>query len=218
VELARRLASPNAVGFALVYLGYVHQMRREPEAVVEKTTEALALAQEYGLADVLGWGTVWQAWALAQQGHSHNAEMAIRGALNAQRAAGSEIARPHQLALLADVLIAAGRRTDALAVLDEGIQQADAIGDCYYEPELHRLRGELHEGVNDDEARDSFRRALSCARGMGARSLELRALTSLSRLRLDANDTRALAELLDRFAEGHTTRDWLDARERLAMV
>lgn len=147
LRLARRIGNPNAIGFALVYAAYVHQMRHEPAAVLERTGQALALASEHGLADVIGWATVWRAWALAHTGGDVDAALgSMRAALAAQRSFGSEIARPHQLALVADVLILAGRRTEAIETIDEALEHAERTGDRYYDPELRRMRSQLLHG------------------------------------------------------------------------
>ncbi len=154
LELARTLGNPNTTGFALVYAGYVHQMRDEPEAVLERTAEALALGDEHGLADVIGWATVWRGWALARRGESEGAIASMRHALAAQRSFGSEIARGHQLALLAEALILAGRTDEALDAIAEGLDHVARTGDRYYEPELHRLRGEIRRGRGEDASAD----------------------------------------------------------------
>ena len=170
LTLARRIGNPNAIGFALVYAAYVHQMRNEPEAVLERTGEALALAVEHGLADVLGWATVWRGWARAVGGEADTAPTGMAAALAAQRSFGSEIARGHQLALLAEVLILAGRTDDALAALDEGLAHVSRTGDRYYEPELHRLRGEVRQLRGEDGSAD-FASARTTAEAMGAAGL-----------------------------------------------
>jgi DNA-binding winged helix-turn-helix (wHTH) protein/predicted ATPase len=177
LALARQTGSPNAIGFALVYLTYVHQMRNEPDAVLERTGEALALAAEHGLADVMGWATVWRGWALAQRGDVQTAIASMRHALAAQRSFGSEIARPHQLALLAEVLLQAGTAGEARMAIEEGLAHVERTGDRYYEPELYRLRGELARLEGRDGDAD-FAAALRSAQAMKAegfvRRLKLR--------------------------------------------
>lgn len=180
MTLARELRAPSGLGFALVYAAYVHQMRREPALVLGRTDEALALATEHGLADVMGWSAIWRGWALAVGTGGGAGTDAIGRGLAAQRAFGSEIVRPHALALLAEACRLAGRPDDARAALDEAAAQAARTGDRYYEPEVHRLRGELLGDAAEAEA--CFRTAIDRARAMGARSLALRATVSLARL------------------------------------
>lgn len=58
-------------------------------------------------------------------------------------------------------------------------------GERFYEAELHRLKGELLlalSAANEAKAEACFRQALDVARRQSARSWELRATMSLSRL------------------------------------
>lgn len=167
VALARSVRTPNAIGFALVWLAFVHQLRDEPDAVREVTGEALALATEHGLADVQGWAVVLHAWTLPDPQASLGM---MRFSLDAQRHFGSEIARPHQLALVADVQARAGDVEGALATLDEALEQAVRTRDVYYEPELHRMKSELLLRAGDaPAAKRSLDTALETARIQGSR-------------------------------------------------
>jgi tetratricopeptide (TPR) repeat protein len=181
LALARSLGVPNAIGFSLVWSAYVHQLRGEPEMVRARTEEALSLSVEHGLADVGSWAAVWHAWS----GGDVPAGLAtVRESLAAQRSFGSEIARPHQLALYAELLARIGEHAEAERVLDEGLAQAMRTGDRYYEPELHRLKGDvrlaLQRGAAD--AAGHYRQAVEVARRHGSRLLENKAAASLTYL------------------------------------
>ncbi|HWM79928.1 MAG TPA: hypothetical protein VNS56_20280, partial [Methylomirabilota bacterium] len=89
-------------------------------------------------------------------------------------------------------------------------------------PELYRLKGELLLAGNADAqsgATLAFRRAIEIARSQGARSWELRAATSLSRLlrRQGKRDEacQTLAGILGWFTEGFDTADLRAARTLL---
>ncbi len=91
-----------------------------------------------------------------------------------------------------------------------------------YESELHRVKGELllsRRGDASEEAEACFRRAIEIARPHGEKSLELRAVTSLSRLlsghgrREEAR--RMLAETYGWFTEGFDTRNLKEAKALL---
>jgi adenylate cyclase len=175
---ARQMAVPNTIGFALVWAGYVHQMRVEREQVRQCAREALALAAEHGLADVAGWATLLDGWASDDPG---SAARAMSASLAAQRTFGSEIARPHQLALLAEVHLRVGDTDAALLTLDDAADQAAATGDRYYEAEVHRLIGTARLARGElTLAHDQFQRALKLARLQGAGSFEARAVASLA--------------------------------------
>jgi predicted ATPase len=87
-------------------------------------------------------------------------------------------------------------------------------------PELMRVAGELQSLESGDNpqrlAEVSFFQALECAREQRALAWELRAATSLARvwLRQDrhAEAQRMLRSTCDRFTEGHSTADWLQAQ------
>src|SRR5262249_24936900 len=95
---------------------------------------------------------------------------------------------------------------------------ADTTGERWYEPELHRLKGELLLQVSADnhaEAETYFQHALSIAQNQSAKSWELRASTSLARLwqqqgkRQEAHDL--LAPVYNWFTEGFDTGDLIEA-------
>jgi predicted ATPase/DNA-binding winged helix-turn-helix (wHTH) protein len=87
-------------------------------------------------------------------------------------------------------------------------------------PELLRAAGELasHEATDDAQrsAEVNFVHAVRCAREQSALAWELRAATSLARLWLRhdrrSEAHRILNPVCDRFTEGHTTADWLQAQ------
>jgi predicted ATPase len=147
------------------------------------TAEALALAAEHGLADVQGWAAVWHAWGGDDCSSTLNV---MQQSLEAQRRFGSEIARPHQLALVADVMSRTGDTTSALRTIDEALEQAARTGDCYYEAELYRMKGELLQspGAPADQRRaraiECFNKAIEVARRQGAHLFEKRATANLA--------------------------------------
>ncbi len=95
-------------------------------------------------------------------------------------------------------------------------------GDAYWEPEVHRLIGDLLLRRNPsaaDRAEASYRRAIERARSQEARSWELRAATSLARLWRDqgkhAQARELLAPVYGWFTEGFDTADLKDAKALL---
>ena len=98
-------------------------------------------------------------------------------------------------------------------------------GERYYEAEVHRLKGELLLQLSSDnrtEAETCFQQAISIAQNQQAKSLELRAVMSLSRLwqqqgkRQEAHDL--LAPVYNWFTEGFDTADLQDARALLNIL
>jgi predicted ATPase len=107
-------------------------------------------------------------------------------------------------------------------VLAEALTLVDATGGRWYEPELYRLKGALllqRSWDNQADAETCFHDALDLARSQQAKSLELRAATSLARLwqqqrkRQEAHDL--LAPVYNWFTEGFDTVDLKDAKALL---
>ena len=80
----------------------------------------------------------------------------------------------------------------------------------HWRSDLHRVKGELLLMKGDSAAESSFHRALDLARAEKAKSLELRAAMSLSRLwRQQGKESEArqlLGEVYDWFTEGFDTQ------------
>jgi predicted ATPase len=92
--------------------------------------------------------------------------------------------------------------------------------DRWWEAEIYRLRGALllrRSKAKQAEAETWFRRALDVACRQQAKSLELRAATSLARLWRDqgkhAEARELLAPIYGWFTEGFDTSDLKDARK-----
>ncbi|MFN8516285.1 MAG: hypothetical protein U0232_23165 [Thermomicrobiales bacterium] len=131
---------------------------------------------------------------------------------------------PYFLALLAQVCGKAGRVEEGLTVLDEAMVEAEAHDEHWWDAELHRLRGELLlvQGIDAGEVEVVFCRAIEMARGQQARALELRAATSLARLRIAqgrADDAREVLQPVHGwFTEGFETPDMQAASALLAQL
>ena len=65
--IAREVAHPFSIAFALDYLSMLHQLRREPEAALRVAREAGSLCAEYRFAYYGAWSALVQAWGFAEQ-------------------------------------------------------------------------------------------------------------------------------------------------------
>ena len=200
----------------------MHHYRREVQRCLERADEAIALATEQAAEFFLGHGTVMRGWALAQQGQVNAGIAEIRRGMEACRACGAELERPHWLALLGEACLLGGHVEEGLDAVLEALALAERTTARFNEPELHRLRGELLLKRSPPEvaaAANAFHEAIQAARSRQAKSLELRATVSLSRLlqhqskREDAR--RMLAEIYGWFTEGFDTADLRDAKALL---
>jgi predicted ATPase len=204
---------------AQAFVVMCHQFRREARRIRELADVAIAYSTDQGFP---AWATtvgILRGWALAEQGQKEEGIVQLRHGLAAWRAAGSEQARSHQLALLAEAYGKAGQSEEGLTLLVEALNIVDKTAQRYYQAELHRLKGELLLKCDIEkraEAQACFREAIMIARQQQAKSLELRAATSLARL-LRENCCRdeartMLADIYGWFTEGFDTADLKEAK------
>jgi class 3 adenylate cyclase/predicted ATPase len=235
LTLARELAHPHNLAFALMFAAMFHQFRRDRYAAQERTKAFLALATEQGFGQLLAHGTILWGWTLAEQGQVEEGIAQIHQGLAAWRAMGMQLRLPRFLAMLAEAYGKAGRAEEGLSVLAEALAVMDKIGEREYEAELYRLKGQLTlqskvsspkpvlslvEGPQvEREAEECFQKAIEIARKQQAKSLELRTVISLSRLwqRQGKNDEarQVLAEIYGWFTEGFNTKDLQEAKALL---
>jgi predicted ATPase len=216
----------------------LHQCRCEAPLTHARAEAILTLGTEQGNPQVLERGMCLRGWALAASGHEEEGITQIRQALATYRSAGATRDRPYYLALLAEASAQGGQTTEGLEASAEALALLATSGVRWWEAELHRLRGELllqsrvqspessvftpHSVLcmpHSAEAEACFQQALDVARRQEAKSLELRAVMSLSRLwqcqgkRTEARDL--LAPIYGWFTEGFDTTDLQEAKALL---
>jgi len=186
--------------------------------------DALALASECKAPYYRAWAAILVGYTQAWEQPDEERIARLRDAIAAFTATGARLRLPYFLALLAQVYGKAGRADDGLAALDEALAAARAHNERWWDPELHRLRGELlrAQGAEAREAEAAILRALEIARAQQARSLELRAAIGLARLwetqGRTAEGRRLLEDICAWFTEGDEMPDLQAARSLLARV
>ncbi len=132
------------------------------------------------------------------------------------------MAWPWWLALLAEACGKAGQLDEGLRALEKALAAVQHNEEHQYEAEVYRLKGELllqEAPAHQEEAEEHFQQALAVARRRQAKSWELRAAMSLSRLwqqqgkRTEAREL--LAPIYGWFTEGFDTADLQEARALL---
>src|SRR5262249_22158810 len=154
----------------------------EPEAALHLVNRAEALAREQRFTIPVQSGILCGP-ALAMQGVTDEAISCLREALAELERRSATLYRPYGLAFLAEVLGRRGEYTPALLALKDGFNSMEATGERWWEAELHRVNGIALAAFNKlEESHAAFEEALRVARHQKAKSLELRAATSLARL------------------------------------
>jgi class 3 adenylate cyclase/predicted ATPase len=239
LTLAQELAHPYSLAFVLYFTAQFHQHRREEHAAQERAEAAITLSTEQGFALELARCTLLRGWALAEQRQAEEGVTQMHQGLATYQATGAELGRSSFLALLAEAYGKVGQAEGGLSVLAEALAQVDKTGERHYEAELYRLKGTLtlqkfqvsgskfqvQESPKSEvrgpesEAEECFLKAIEIARKQQAKSLELRAVMSLSRLwqtQGKKDEARQLlAEIYGWFTEGFETKDLQEARALL---
>jgi predicted ATPase len=222
VTVAQHLAYPFSLSLAMGHAAIFHQFRREWRRAQDRAEASHSLAKEQGFPFYMAISAILRGWALAHQGRVKEGIEEIHQGLRAFQATGAETARPYYLALLAETYGIIGQPEAGLTALTEALTHVDTTGERWYEAELHRLKGELllqQSSSNQTEAESCFHQAIAVVQNQQAKSLELRATTSLARLwqqqgkRQEAHDL--LAPVYHWFTEGWDTADLQDAKALL---
>ena len=219
IVLARELSHPYSLAFALNFSAWLYQLRRDTVAVYREAWAAVDLSKEQAFPLWSAMGTPLLGWALIEQGQCEAGFAQLREGMNAFRATGAELFWPTILALLAESHATSTQIKTGLNVLEDAFATARQNGEHMYEAELHRLKAELclkQPIPNDQLAETCLHQALSVARQQQAKSLELRAAVSLSRLWQQRGNHDKALELLspiyEWFTEGFDTVDLQSAK------
>jgi TOMM system kinase/cyclase fusion protein len=219
LALAQELSHPPSLAAGLAYAAFCHYFRGEPHAIQEHAEAAMALASEQGVPQWLAVGMIAQGWVLVMQGQGEEGLAQMRQAMATWRAMGAGATVSWHLALLAEACEKAGQAAEGLTVLDEALSHVDITGERFYAAQVYRLQGELllQQAIPDEAlAETCLRQALDIARHQQAKSWELRAAMSLSRLWQQqgkrAEAYQLLAETYDWFTEGFETADLREAK------
>jgi predicted ATPase len=227
--LARELAHPFSLGNALFFAAWVAHFRWEGPLTQELAEAVIGLGSEQGFTVIIAGGTIFRGWALVAQGRTPVAGLGqeegmaqLQQGLAAWRATGAEVLRPYGLALLAEAYAKVGQPEAGLSLMAEALAVANDKGECRWDAELYRLKGEIllvHSAEHHAEAETCFRQALAVARRQQAKSWELRVAMSLARLwqgqGKHAEARQVLAPIYDWFTEGFDMADLREAKRLL---
>jgi predicted ATPase/class 3 adenylate cyclase len=219
---AQELVHPFSLAFALFFACGLSQLIRDRQAIQERAEALLALASEQGFAFWAACATVFEGWSLVDRGRVSEGIPRMRQGIAAHSATGAANFVPHFLGLVAQAQQRHGDLLAAKETVTEALDRVRRTGEGYYEAELLRLRGELllaRPAPDPITAEQCLVEALETARRQQAKMWELRAATSLARLRRDQGRTREahdlLAEVYGWFTEGLDTPDLREARALL---
>jgi class 3 adenylate cyclase/tetratricopeptide (TPR) repeat protein len=216
--LAQELTHPLTTALAVFFAAWLHLQRGEHRAAAEKAEAVVASGTTQGIAVWPEMASMLLAFLIVEEGRHADGIAQLQAWVASAKKRLWGWRDIFCLCLLAEASLKAGRHQMGLQMLFEAMGERTI--QSFYEPELHRLKGELllTQGLSQD-AEASFGQAIGIARARQAKSLELRAVTSLSRLLnqqgKQAEARRLLAEVYGWFTEGFDTADLKQAKALL---
>jgi predicted ATPase len=188
-------------------------------AAAAQAQELVPLAEEKGSVFWKSFGMMRQGSVLALTGRASDAtEMLISG-MTAYRTRGATLWMPFYLAHLAHAHAELGQFEEAWRCIGEAMTAAETTKETWCVADIHRTAGEIALMSPEPDAAKAeahFERTITIARGQMAKSWELRAAMSLTRLWRDQGKRQQARDLLAPiygwFTEGFDTLDLKEAK------
>ncbi|MDP6951854.1 MAG: hypothetical protein QGF53_03750 [Alphaproteobacteria bacterium] len=200
----------------------MHLLRREAAESLGHAEKSLTISNEHHINLYALYSRFGRGCALAEMGRLDEGAADIAAGIEAANASNLGYLRAFMLGWQATVMAHEGDEAAARATLSQAVMAIGDVEGRAWEAELHRLRGEILLSFNADDtdaAMASYSRAIDVARGQGARSLELRAASSMAKcLRSLGREQEAhdqLATVYNWFEEGFQTVDLKEAKALL---
>ncbi len=144
LEIARLVKRPHAYGFGLLANFLTAMMRDDVPAAARFGEESIEFARRQGFPEFMAMSMVCLGWVSARRGDLEAGipQMEEGAALWART--GFENWQAFFAALLSEFYIAAGRLSEARALLDRHDERITAFGEFQFRPLLARARASLH--------------------------------------------------------------------------
>ena len=208
-----------------MHVAILQALYRDFAAVREVNNDFQSLISQHNMPVWIATERLFSAIADTADGPSLQTVAGQRDALDQHQSVigGPGFCYPTFSCWLAEAYLSISEPANALGAIATGLEVMQVTKEVWYEPELHRVRGIAlaiqGEASAKDEAEAALRRALELARSRSAKSLELRAATSLARLLGEqgkgAEARDLLAPVYGWFTEGFDTADLMEAKALL---
>jgi class 3 adenylate cyclase/predicted ATPase len=219
LALAQDLRHPYTVAFAHYMTSVVHLLRGDAARAFESAEQSFEMSQEQRFSLYAILSRISRGRAIGDLGRLAEAWAEIALGIDEARRNGVGFMRPMMDSWLADMHAKAGENEFALSIVERTLANIGDVTGRSWESELHRQRAQILVALNPSkvgEAESHLKKSIEVARGQSAKSLELRAATSLAELwrtQGRPDEARALLEPICRwFREGAETADLKRAR------
>lgn len=222
VSEARKIGQASTLMPALTLTSLTHIHCGSYATANAQLDEVISLAEAKGASFWKAGGMLVKGCLLAATGEAADAVRMITSGLSAWSATETTVWTPTFWSYLATAYAELRQWNDALRSIDEAMNASQTSKESWYEAEIYRVAGEivLHLPATDITKVESyFQRALDIARAQQARSWEVRAATSVARLRRaqgrSAEARNLLMQVSGWFTEGFDRPDLRDAQALL---
>jgi DNA-binding SARP family transcriptional activator/tetratricopeptide (TPR) repeat protein len=222
VKFAQEFEQPFNQALAITYLALLQEWSTDTGTFRAHAEDAYVRAREYEAPYYQAWARILVSFAQADRQADAANLTHLRDAIRAFTETGAHLRLPIYYSQLARAYQRAGQFDDGLAALELAFAESQQTKEHWWDAELHRLRGELiwAQGATAAEVEAAFRSSIEIAQAQQAKSLELRAATSLARLWQATGRSGAVKQLLvplyGWFTEGFDTPDLQAAQSLIA--
>jgi predicted ATPase len=222
---AREIGQAASLMYALTVTVLAHVYAGDFATAKMQSDEAVALAGEKGAVFWKAFALMNQGWLSAVNGKAQDAVHTITSGISSYRSTGATLLTPLYLLHLTRAYAELGQFEDASRCVGEALTVIETSKERWLEAEAHRIAGEvslMSRVGNAAKAEAHFKSALAIARAQQAKSWELRAAMSMTRLWRDQGKRHEayglLAPVYSWFTEGFETFDLKEARALLYEV
>jgi tetratricopeptide (TPR) repeat protein len=212
---ATNLRSPFELAYAQYLAAMLQLFNREFADARMSAAASVALSDQYGIKQYSAGSRVFLGLAEAALGDPGEAMSLVNLGLAGLNESGAVVAMTLYLSWFAEAQGLSGEVAGALLTVARALEVNPE--ELAWRPDALRIRGELQfTSGNTDAAEADFREAITLAKQIAAKALELRASMSLARIlrkRGDFAEARELiAPLFASFTEGFDTADLKEAK------
>jgi class 3 adenylate cyclase/predicted ATPase len=225
LALAQDLGQPYTIAFAHYMTSVVHLLRGDAARAFESAERSFEMSQEQRFSLYAILSRISRGKAIGELGRLEEARAEIELGIDEARRSGVGFMLRMMDSWLAEVHAKTGENERALAIVERALTDIGDMTGRSWEAELHRQRAQILLTLNPSkviEAESHLKKSIEVARGQSAKSLELRAATSLAELwqtQGRPDEARALLEpIYSSFHEGSETADLKRARDALSAL
>ena len=224
ISLANKLNHPFNVAYALFHTALLHLWRQELEIVLERSVAVLDIAEKHEFPIWHAVATCMHGSALSGLGQTENGMAEVKQGIDMYTELNTPpVFWPILLILQAGTHIQSGQSKEGLALIDQALETIGQESTSPLLPEILRIKGDvlmLVSPENHTAAESLFIKALDIAKRQETLMFELRTAMSLNRLWQQTDKMekgqQILREAYNKFTEGFTTVDLIEAKKMLA--